>query len=71
MFFLFLLIIIVALKRTGGGYRPGLLGGGTGPWTWTEIYEKFLLHLSIATILTLIFAYLDYWDYKKKKDKQN
>ena len=69
LFFLALTLIIYRLKTSGGGYRPGVIGG-SGPWTWTEIFENFYLLFIAAIIVPLVFAYFDYMSIKKENEKK-
>lgn len=67
LFFFSLVLIIYRLKTSGGGYRPGVIGG-SGPWTWTEIFEKSYLIIGASIILPLVFAWFDYWSNRKKDE---
>lgn len=72
LFYLFcVLVFVVGLRIKGPGYRPGVLGG-TGPIIWKEIFLFYKLKILIgSSVLTGIGIYFDYWEFKKKNEKQD
>ena len=67
IFFVFFAVLLVFnLKIVGTGYRPQVIGGGSGPLDWKEIIHLYKSILIFSLVITLFGIYIDYWDFKKK-----